>query len=461
LKDLGLSFELWPHATGNSQLWVGDDKFVSRMPTIAIVDSGIDTTLPDFAGRILADVKLASLADGAGDTRGHGTFVAGIAGGAGAGFAGAAPDAKLVSLDVMNEQGMAYTSDVIAAADWILANKETYNIRVANFSLHSARQTSFRWDPLNRAVEKLWFSGVVVVAAAGNYGTESGPSGIPHAPGNDPFVITVGALDLKGTARTSDDGIAPWSAWGYTLDGFAKPDLVAPGRYMVGPVPTVASLAVERPEKVLKKVLKSGTTYPGSHMELSGTSFAAPVVAGTVAQMLARRPELTPDQVKGLLMLTARPVPSAPAGAAGVGQLTASKAATHRGDVPNPNLVLNRFVVADPNGGSAPVFDAAAWSSTAQQDAAWNSAAWNSAAWNSAAWNSAAWNSAAWNSAAWNSAAWNSAAWSSGAVADSSQEDAAEGEAPATDPYEFTDEDDAYVLTAPDLAIAPEVEPLP
>ena len=102
----------------------------------------------------------------AGDGRGHGTFVAGLAAGAAARHAGAAPTAGIVSIDVMDDQGMARTSDVIAAADWILANKHAYDIRVANFSLHSATRASFRWDPLDKAVEKLWFGGVVVVTSA-------------------------------------------------------------------------------------------------------------------------------------------------------------------------------------------------------------------------------------------------------------------------------------------------------
>src|SRR5262245_23185655 len=80
------------------------------------------------------------------------------------------------------------TRDVIAAADWILANKDTYAIRVANFSLHTSQANSFMYDPLDKAVERLWFAGVVVVAAAGNYGVEGTPSGVPFAPGNDPFV---------------------------------------------------------------------------------------------------------------------------------------------------------------------------------------------------------------------------------------------------------------------------------
>ena len=147
-----------------------------------------------------------------------------------AGHAGAAPTAGIVSLDVMDDQGMARTSDVIAAAQWILKNHRQYNIRVANFSLHSATPTSFRWDPLDKAVEKLWFAGVVVVAAAGN-----------QAPGRPADADGLRARerpvrDHRRRARPAQldqsrpGRLAPWSAWGYTLDGFAKPELSAPGR---------------------------------------------------------------------------------------------------------------------------------------------------------------------------------------------------------------------------------------
>src|SRR6185437_7209135 len=125
-------------------------------------------------------------------------------------------------------------------------NKDAYNIRVANLSLHSTSPASVFWDPLDRAVEKLWFDGVTVVAAAGNYGVDGQPSGVLYAPGNDPFVITVGADDVSGSVSTNDDTAAPWSAWGYTYDGFAKPELSAPGRYMIGPIPSSSTLATTR-----------------------------------------------------------------------------------------------------------------------------------------------------------------------------------------------------------------------
>ena len=114
------------------------------------------------------------LPNASGDGRGHGTFVAGIAAGSTTGYAGAAPTAPIVSIDVMDDNGMAMTSDVIAAADWILANKTTLQHPRRELLAPVDRRRSFMYDPLDKAVEKLWFSGVVVVAAAGNYGSPTG-----------------------------------------------------------------------------------------------------------------------------------------------------------------------------------------------------------------------------------------------------------------------------------------------
>jgi serine protease AprX len=450
------SGQLWPHVTGNSKLWIDDaSTYAASTPTIAIVDSGIQPRRGDFGNRIVADVKLAG--EGPGDSRGHGTFVAGIAAGAAEGVAGAAPAARIFSIDVMDANGMAHASDVIAACDVILREKDAYNIRVANFSLHSVNPSSVRWDPLAQAVERLWFSGVVVVAAAGNYRTGGGPSGVPYAPGSDPFVITVGAGDLSPESDPSVapwqppsvHSTAPWSAYGYTLDGFAKPDLVAPGRHIVGPVPPWSTLASERRDHLVS---------PG-YMQLSGTSFAAPVVSGTVAQMLARNPSLTPDQVKGALMLTARPVGGAPQGSAGVGQVTASRAAYVQAP-PDPNAALHRFVIPDPAGSPIPIFDTGAWSDAASGSPAWSSAAWADAAWSSASWSSAAWADASWASVAWNSAAWADAAWADAAWADTAREDGASSDEVAGD-TEATPEQQAAIDSDPDLARPEGPEPAP
>jgi serine protease AprX len=371
-----------------------------QLPAIAIVDSGVQSSRIDFNGRVVKQVRITNLLPNSlGDGRGHGTLVAGIAAGSASRYAGAAPTAPIVSLDVMDDNGMALTSDVIAAADWILQNKAAYNIRVANFSLQSSTPATFAYDPLDAAVEKLWFNGVVVVAAAGNYGDNGQPTTVAYAPGNDPFVITVGASDMNGTPYTAaDDFVAPWSAFGYTLDGFAKPDIGAPGRYIVGPVPSTSTMAKEHPERVTSS----------GYMWMSGTSFAAPMVSGSAALVLAYHPNWTPDQVKGALMLTAQP--TAAGTALGVGELNA-KAATLVLTPPNPNLALNQFVRSDGSGGLA--FDSASWANTAQADASWNSASWNSASWANASWANASWNSASWAAASWNSASWAAASWNS------------------------------------------------
>ena len=221
------------------------------------------------------------------------------------GYAGASPNAKLVSLDVIDDSGMGLTSDVIAAADWILRNKARYNIRVANFSLAGSTPSSFRFDPLDKAVERLWFSGVVVVAAAGNYGDHE--AGVLFAPGNDPFVITVGADDVAGTVPVGDDFAAPWSSYGSTLDGFLKPEVSAPGRMLIGAVPVKSTLAQERPDRIVE---------PG-YVAMSGTSFSTAIVSGVAADILAMNPRWTPDQVKGALMRTARPLSLGPQFAGG------------------------------------------------------------------------------------------------------------------------------------------------
>jgi len=401
------STQRWPYVAGLYGVW--NQAAAANAPAIAIVDSGIQASRSDFGGRVVAEVNLSSaLPNSPGDGRGHGTFVAAVAAGEKFGRAGASPKSKIVSIDVMNDAGMAMTRDVIAAADWILANKAAYNIRVANFSLHSASQASVFFDPLDRAVEKLWFNGVVVVAAAGNYGADGSPSGVPFAPGNDPFVITVGAADINRSVRTSDDFAAPWSTWGYTLDGFAKPELGAPGRYMVAAVPSTSTLMIERPTNV----------RPYSTMELSGTSFAAPVVAGAAAQVLARHPEWTPDQVKGALMLSAKHAPSATPGSLGVGMVNASGAAAVS-NPPNPNAALSPFVVATGDG-SGPVFDAASWANLAQSDASWASASWANASWANASWANASWANASWANASWANASWSAASWASASWANAS-----------------------------------------
>jgi serine protease AprX len=409
------STQLWPYESGSSTLWADDATLASAgaIPSIAIVDSGIDSSLPDFGSRVIDSVNLSTLPDAQtpDDQYGHGTFVAGIAAGSAPGYTGASPDANLVSVKVMGPNGMGLTSDIINAAQWILDNQQKDNIKVANFSLNSTISAPFYDDPLDAAVEQLWFHGITVVTSSGNYGNADGSaSGVQFSPGDDPFVITVGSADLNATATTSDDTVPWWSAWGDTGDAFAKPELSAPGRYQVGPVPADATLATERPENVVAP----------NYMQLSGTSFATAVVSGTVADMLARNPGLTPDQIKGALMLSATPMDPSAGLSGGVGELSAAGAVAVQ-NPPNPNLALDGFVNSN-NGTSQ--FDPTAWFTAVASDASWNDASWNDASWNDASWNDASWNDASWNDASWNDASWNDASWNDASWNDASWNDA-------------------------------------
>jgi serine protease AprX len=432
------SSAVWPVASGILPLRLQK----VDAPAIAIVDSGIDAKRSDFgngARVIKSKVFTGLLPNSPGDGRGHGTFVASIAAGSTPGKLGASPTSPLVDVDVMDDNGMARTSDVIAGAEWIYQNRQALNIRVANFSLHSSRPSNFTTDPLDRAVEKLWFGGVVVVAAAGNYGSPNGPSGVKFAPGNDPFVITVGALDLNGDLSPRDHEVPDWSAYGRTYDGFMKPDISAAGRYIVGALPLSSTLAS----------LKSGNLLGATgYARLSGTSFAAPIVAGAAAQILARHPEWTPDQVKGALMQTARRLSpwEVPAGAGGVGEVNAWRASEVRNPI-NPNKALNRFVKADAATG-IPAFDAVSWTDMAKADVSWDAVSWADVSWSDVSWADVSWSDVSWADVSWADVL---------AVADVSWEDAAGDETiPPAGEEPSEAELEAELLGEPDLYPLPD-----
>ena len=412
----------WPAAVGVDQLWPGladlqatRSKGPDSTPSIAFVDSGIDSSRTDFRGRVLAQLDMTSLENNSpGDGNGHGTLVAGLGAGSAPNHAGADPTAGIVSLDVMDDQGMARTSDVIAAAQWILRNHRQYNIRVANFSLHSASPTSFRWDPLDKAVEKLWFAGVVVVTAAGNQGQGGQPTPMAYAPANDPFVITVGALDLHNSSNPDRADLAPWSAWGYTLDGFAKPELSAPGRAIVGPVPAGSTLAAEKPAQVIN-------APEGTYMQLSGTSLSAPIVSGIAADLLTLRPTLSPDQVKGALMLKARALRKVKTLAGGVGEVYAPTAAALQSP-PNPNRALDAFLVPDPSGDGM-VFDDVSWLDAAKASLSWDAVSWLDVSWADASWSDVSWSDVSWSDVSWSDVSWSDVSWADVSWADVSWAD--------------------------------------
>jgi subtilisin family serine protease len=251
------------------------------------------------------------------DEYGHGTHVAGIISGSGDASdgkrMGVAPDARLVVLKVLDDEGHGHISDVIAAIDYAIALKDRFNIRVINLSVASGVFESYRTDPLALAARRAVAAGIVVVAAAGNLGQDADGNrqhGGVTSPANAPWVLTVGAASHQGTASRGDDIIADFSSRGPTwIDFVAKPDILA---YGVG----IESLAA--PDSVLARTysqyLLDGSRPSGvkPYLSLSGTSMAAPVVAGTVALMLEANPALTPNGVKAILEYTAESRSSTP-----------------------------------------------------------------------------------------------------------------------------------------------------
>ena len=195
--------------------------------TVAVIDSGINPGA-DFGGRLVG-ARNFSEEKSANDRGGHGSWVAGIiAGNDPKGrYVGIAPGADLLNLKVASKDGSAHVGDVIEALQWLVNNKDRYDVRVVNISLNSAIPDSYVRDPLSAAVEQAWFHGIVVVVSAGNVG--AGSFAVDHAPANDPYVITVGAFDDGGTADRVDDVLADWSSRGVTVEGYAKPEVTAPG----------------------------------------------------------------------------------------------------------------------------------------------------------------------------------------------------------------------------------------
>jgi len=375
-----------------TELWNGSKRIQGQGIAVAVVDSGIaphqDNTSALVTNRVLTHVDFTnSGSTSIDDANGHGSHVAGIIAGNGSksrgAYLGIAPNANLVDVKVTDDKGRGSTSNVVAGLQWIYENKDLYNIRVVNLSLNTTLAESYHNSPLNAALEILWFNGVVVVVSAGNNGTTNG--GVIYPPANDPFVLTVGAVDDRGTTTIADDTIPSFSAYGTTIDGFAKPDIVAPGRNIISLLSSDDSnLAVAHP---IHKVLGQ---YSNEYFRMSGTSMASAVVAGAAALLLQDEPTLTPDQVKYRLMATSKKNWSGyTAAKAGAGYLDIYAAVNGTTTAKsNTNIAASQLLWS----GSEPVL--------------WGSVSWNSVSWNSVSWNSVSWNSVSWNSVSWNSVTW-------------------------------------------------------
>jgi len=268
--------------------------------TIGFLDTGLDQLSglsKDLYGRDKAwgtyDAINNKVSNYDNEASGHGTHVASIAANSDydvhGKIYGVAPNAALVGIKAFDGTGKGTYADVIRGIDWALQVKDQINLKVLNMSFSGPVRSYYWEDPLNQAVMKAWQAGIVVVASAGNTGPDPMTIGVP---GNVPYIITVGAMTDNYTTNNSDDKITTFSAAGPTVEGFVKPDVIAPGGHLSGLMSFDTQIVMEHPE------FHDG----GRYFEMSGTSQAAAVVSGVVALMLTNDPTLTPDEVKCRLM---------------------------------------------------------------------------------------------------------------------------------------------------------------
>jgi serine protease AprX len=397
--------------------------------TVAVLDTGI-TRHPDLGDRVAARVDLTQEGDGY-DRYGHGTHmigvIAGDGGASGGAWAGAAPGASVLPVKVASWNGATDVSAVIAGLEWIAAHRERYGIRIVNLSYGTDSSQKHLEDPLNDAVQRLWEAGVLVVAGAGNRG--DGGSKI-EKPGDDPFVLTVGAAYTRGTAAPEDDEVAEFSSRGPTGEGVAKPDVVAPGVAIVSHRAAGSTIDNLRPEA------RVGAHY----MKGTGTSQAAAVVSGVAARMFDAAPALGPDEAKAALIGTAAPALAGQSGAgAGLVDATAAvQAAAARSYASLPaNQGLERssgLGKLDSSRGSVKPyadwkergkpeqlsgeFDALgqAWDSAAMAARDWSTAAWEASPWAlhtalAEGWSDATAPAASWRGLGWDEGSWTARSW--------------------------------------------------
>jgi serine protease AprX len=387
--------------------------------TVAVLDTGV-ARHPDLGDRVVARVDMTPEGDGY-DRYGHGAHMIGVLAGdgraSGGSWAGAAPGASVLPVKVAGWDGATDASAVMAGLEWIALNHARYGIRVVNISYGADSSQKYLEDPLNEAVERLWEAGVLVVAGAGNRG--DGGSKIDK-PGDDPFVVTVGAAHTGGTAAHTDDVVADFSSRGPTGDGIAKPDLVAPGVAIVSHRATGGTIDMLRPDARVGDHYFKGT----------GTSQAAAVVSGVAARMFEAAPAMTPDEAKAALVGTAAPALAGLSGA-GAGLVDAGAAVraaalrtyaarpANRGALP----AAGNGKIDSSRGSYKPYTD---WKEpgkpeqlSGEYDAfgqTWDGAAWAARPWSAAAWEASRWArhttvTAGWSAAFAQAAAWRGLGW--------------------------------------------------
>lgn len=409
---------------------------------VAVIDSGV-SPVPglDAPGKIIhgPDLSLESQASNLTrlDTYGHGTFMAGLIAGLSSdvtppysaapadAYRGIAPDARIVNLKVATADGGADVSQVIAAINWVVehAHDPGLNIRVVSLSYGTNSKQTYDLDPLAFAVEQAWKKGIVVVAAAGNTGYQRG-AGAPGLanPAYNPYVIAVAASDSMGTVNRKDDDVAPYSASSAGCGSCKKPDLVAPGSHLQGL--RVGNSYIDANHSSARL----GATY----FRGSGTSQAAAVLAGAVALILEKYPQMSPDLVKRFLKDNAGKLGGFDSEAQGAGQIRLAEMAaknppwsytgqsfpnsTGRGSLEasrgRDHLTRDGVVLAGERDIFGNPVDTAALASAAAAGSSWSGGTWNGSSWSGSSWSGSSWSGSSWSGSSWSGSSWSGSSWS-------------------------------------------------
>jgi serine protease AprX len=425
-QNSGVASAIYPTVVGADKAWRSG--WTGSGIGVAVIDTGINGT-GDLAGKVVHSEDFTGDGDNY-DHFGHGTFIGGLIAGSGAASNGAvkgvAPDVNLISLKIASANGSADITHVIAALQWAVSFKDTYNIKVINLSLGTDSTQDYRIDPLNYAVEKAWQAGITVIVSASNRGPNAGTI---SKPADDPYVVTVGAIRDNTTLSTNDDVVPDFSGAGPTAsNGLVKPDLAAPGGSVVSTRVPGSSVDNAYPSA------RVGTAY----FRGSGTSFASAITSGAAALVLSRNPLLSPDQVKARLTSTARPAPISDPNRVGAGVLDAyaatasnSIAAANQGLTPSngtgslqasrgtTGVKIQTGIIEDGLGNVMPILVDVVGEMTAQNlpfdrlgfYGPWTSSSWYSSSWYSSSWYSSSWYSSSWYSSSWYSSSWYSSSW--------------------------------------------------
>jgi serine protease AprX len=358
------------------------------------------------------------------DGYGHGTHLAGIINGDTPGATGLAPGSRIVNIKAGAANGAVDVSQVIAAIDWATQHRRDpgVNIRVLVLAFGTDGVQTYNLDPLAHAVENAWRAGIVVVVAAGNAG--QGTVSLNN-PAIDPYVIAVGASETNGTVTTADDTLAPFTNRGSAT---RRVDLVAPGRSIQSLRVPGSQIDIQHPEG------RAGDAgFRGS-----GTSQAAAIVGAAAALVLEDRPTLNPDQVKDILVRTARPLPNTPESlqgggvvdvaravkrdarsvnatrqtfppSTGLGSLEAARGSLHV-VAPNGTVLVGEQTVVGPWNGTS--WSGTSWSGTSWSGGSWSGTSWSGTSWSGGSWSGTSWSGTSWSGTSWSGTSWSGTSWS-------------------------------------------------